>query len=400
MNRDPKTMNKWILAIVVLSVGLNDVSSGAAATAIASMMKEFPNVSITSIQLLVTLPNLIVAIVAPLYGYLCTKFQPRKLIIFGIFMFVFFGTLPAFLNDFTAILICRALLGVGSGITITADVGLINAFYQGEQKDRYIGFNQAVGCFGGIATQTLGGYLTLIDWHYAFLAYLFPIWVLILAILYMPDVPKDIETETGDITKKKMFLFKITPKVYGLVSIYLLVVIFRCMLPTNLSIVIETTGIGTSANSGIALSLFTAGAFVGGMMFGLLKKYVGIYIIATAWLFTGIGFTFFCYSNTILTIYMSTFLSGLGMGTMIPGYFARVTEIANPAWVGVAIALISSMQGFGNFIQPIVARWLILIFNQEVGYFPVAAAAVFLIAGSIIQAIYTKSKCTVKVEIS
>lgn len=390
MNRDPKTMNKWILAIVILSVGLDDVSSGAAATAIASMMKEFPDVSVTSIQLLVALPNLIVAIVAPLYGYLCTKFQPRKLIIFGLFMFVFFGALPAFLNDFKAILICRALLGVGSGITITADVGLINAFYQGEQKDRYIGFNQAVGCFGGIATQTLGGYLALIDWHYAFLAYLFPIWALILAILYMPDVPKQIETEIGDITKKKMLLFKITPKVYGLVAVYLLVVIFRCMLPTNLSIVIETTGIGTSANSGIALSLFTAGAFVGGMMFGLLKKYVGTYIIATAWLFTGIGFTFFCFSNTILTIYISTLLSGLGMGTMIPGYFARVTEIANPAWVGVAIAMISSMQGLGNFIQPVVARFLIIIFNQDVGYFPVAAAAVFLIAGSIIQAIYTK----------
>lgn len=397
MNRDPKTMNKWLLAIVVLSIGLNDVSSGAAATAIASMIKEFPEESITSIQLLVTLPNLIVALVAPFYGWLCTKFQPRKIIIFGVFMFVFFGALPAFLNNFTAILICRALLGVGSGITITADVGLVNAFYEGKQKDRYIGYNQAVGCFGGIATQTLGGYLTLINWHYAFLAYLFPVWVLILVILYLPDVPKLPENKLEKLSEKKLLLFKISPRVYGLVAVYFIVVIFRCMLPTNISIIIETTGIGTSANSGIALSIFTAGAFIGGVLFGKFKSIVGGYIIAVAWLIEGIGFALFCFSNTIFTIYASTLLAGIGMGTMIPGYFARVTEIANPAWVGLAIAMISSVQGLGNFIQPVVAKWLILIFNQKVGYFPVAVAAVFLIAGSVIIAIVNLKGKNVKI---
>jgi MFS family permease len=390
MNRNPKTMNQLLLTVVILSIGLNDVSSGAAAAAIASMMEAFPDVSITSIQLVVTLPNLIVTIVAPLYGWLCTKIQPRKIILFGVFMFILFGALPAFLNSFGAIIASRALLGIGSGITITADIALINAFFTGNKKDRLIGYNMAVGCFGGIVTQTLGGYLTLIDWRYAFLAYLFPIWVLILAFLYLPDVPKapkTVRVGTNIDNDRKWMIFKVSPRVYGLVVVYFFAVVFRCMLPTNLSIVIETTGIGNSANSGISLSIFTLGAFIGGAVFGRLKQRVGGYILPLTWLLTGIGFTLFSMSDTIPTIYASTLISGIGMGTMIPGYFARVTELADPAWVGLAISMIASVQGLGNFIQPVVGKWLILLFNQKVGYFPIAVAAVFMFVGSAILAV-------------
>ncbi|MBW8382661.1 MAG: MFS transporter [Youngiibacter sp.] len=384
MNRDPKTMNPTLLAIVLLSIGLNDVTTGAAAAAIASMIKEFPQYSVTTIQLVVTLPNIMVMFIAPMYGWLSTKFNQRKLIIFGVFAFVFFGALPSVLNNFVLIAISRALLGVGSGITIPANIASINVLYDGYNNDKLIGYDMALGCIGGIVTQMLGGYLALIGWRYAFLAYLFSIWVLVLTVMYLPDVKESEEVIKQRKANTKLLLFKVYPKVYGLILVYLSAATFRTMLPVNLSIVIETNGIGTSANSGIALSLFTAGAFIGGLVFGRLKRKLKGYTISFTWLLIGTGFLLFTMSSTILTIYLTTFISGIGMGMMIPGYFTRVTEISNPEWVGLSIALIAAVQGLGNFINPVVAGWLINIFDKKPGYFPVSAASVFLLTGGVI----------------
>ena len=81
MRRDAKTLSPFVMLITVLSVGLQDISAGAVSPAISAICQSYPSVSIGMIQMIVTLPTLAICIMAPVYGWLSNRIQPRRLII-------------------------------------------------------------------------------------------------------------------------------------------------------------------------------------------------------------------------------------------------------------------------------------------------------------------------------
>lgn len=180
MRRDAKTLSPFVMLITVLSVGLQDISAGAVSPAISAICQSYPSVSIGMIQMIVTLPTLAICIMAPVYGWLSNRIQPRRLIIYGLLLFCIGGSLPVFLNNLPLIMICRVALGVGTGITLPAALAIIPVFYEGKKRDKLIGFNQAVGSIGCIFMQQIGGYFADIDWHLSFLAYLMGLFSLVL----------------------------------------------------------------------------------------------------------------------------------------------------------------------------------------------------------------------------
>ena len=112
MRRDAKTLSPFVMLITVLSVGLQDISAGAVSPAISAICQSYPSVSIGMIQMIVTLPTLAICIMAPVYGWLSNRIQPRRLIIYGLLLFCIGGSLPVFLNNLPLIMICRVALGV------------------------------------------------------------------------------------------------------------------------------------------------------------------------------------------------------------------------------------------------------------------------------------------------
>jgi MFS family permease len=391
LNHDPKQMSAFMLKFVVLAVGVQDVSSGAAAAAIAPMIAAFPDVSPTNIQLMVTLPNLMVVFLAPIFAVLSTKIDIRKLVIFALLCFLIGGSSPVFFDSFPPIMIGRIFLGIGSGITIPAAISLIPMFWNGKEKDIMMGWHMTMGCIGGIVMQTLGGYLTVINWHYCFLAYLFPVWVLVLIILRLPNTPKEYMNAGGvqnEAIKRTPFLQRLNLKSWALVLIYFLVTVFICTMPMNISIILESEGIGNAANAGIALSLFTVGALIGGFVFGFIKSRAGGYAMALALIINGLGYAILAFGAfSVPVVYFCTLLSGFGMGMLIPSYYTRVSEIAPKVFATVSIAFIAAAQGLGNFISPQILAGVNILFKQDVGRFPVIAGAAVLIAIGVIVAV-------------
>ena len=139
MRRDAKTLSPFVMLITVLSVGLQDISAGAVSPAISAICQSYPSVSIGMIQMIVTLPTLAICIMAPVYGWLSNRIQPRRLIIYGLLLFCIGGSLPVFLNNLPLIMICRVALGVGTGITLPAALAIIPVFYEGKKRDKLIG---------------------------------------------------------------------------------------------------------------------------------------------------------------------------------------------------------------------------------------------------------------------
>lgn len=94
MKKDYTEMNPYVLAIPVLAIGLQDSASACISPAIASIAASYPDVAVSTVQLLVTLPSIAVCIVSILYGWLSVRINPRTLVVIGLSLFVIGGMAP------------------------------------------------------------------------------------------------------------------------------------------------------------------------------------------------------------------------------------------------------------------------------------------------------------------
>ncbi|MBE3581324.1 MAG: hypothetical protein IMW96_06800 [Thermoanaerobacteraceae bacterium] len=101
--------------LAIMSIGLLMMGVMAIATGLSVIAARFPEVSQTSIQLLITLPCVVIIVVTPIVGKLQEYISMKTLVLLGIICFLAGGVLPAFLTSFSLILVCRAILGIGVG---------------------------------------------------------------------------------------------------------------------------------------------------------------------------------------------------------------------------------------------------------------------------------------------
>ncbi len=387
MSRDIKKINPALLLIAVLSVGLQDVASGAVSPAIADMIAAFPQYSPAVVQTMSTLPQLSMCIVAPLYGWLSTKFQPRRLLIFGLICFIFGGAFPVFLNSMPLIMVCRLILGVGTGITMPGALAIIPVFYSGRQRDKLIGWNQAVGAIGGIVLQYLGGRLCIINWHYTFLAYLFGCIAFAMCLFVLPDIPMEKVATTADFTKKVSIWKRIPTRIYILVIFIIISSIFATMPTTNIAIFIEAQGLGNAAVTGTVMGFYVVGIFIGSVFFGPISKKLRAYAIPIALVFAGGGWLLSAFSKSLVELIIILIFAGMGTGCSLCAYIGRASEVVDLQWVAFSIGLISAAQAIGAVIHPWVIEWVSKAFNIGVGKPAIVFAGCVMLGFAVLTAI-------------
>src|SRR5665647_914225 len=159
-----------IYSVSILMMGVIGISSG-----LYVIGQHFSNVSQTSIQLLVALPSVIIIVVTPIIGKLQEIISMKTLIIFGILCFLVGGVVPALLSSFTAILVLRALLGVGVGIVQVLSVALVAAYFYGDERSKVMGQQTSAQMIGAAVMLFVSGYLATAGWNITFYVHLIAI---------------------------------------------------------------------------------------------------------------------------------------------------------------------------------------------------------------------------------
>lgn len=175
----------------VLSVSLLTVLSGAAVSpALGQIKNAFPHTSDLMIQMILTLPPLLIIPFSLLTGRLATLFPKKNILYTGLVIYVAAGVGGGLANTIPVLLIMRGLLGVGTGLIAPLSLTLIADFYEGEARADMMGKSSAVATFGGIVMPLLSGWLAVYNWRYAFGAYLVALLVFLLIFRYLPEPPK------------------------------------------------------------------------------------------------------------------------------------------------------------------------------------------------------------------
>lgn len=373
--------NKNLVTIAVMSIYFIAMGIGTITPAIQNIAEAFPQIDFTTILLVSTLPSLFIIPSTVLAGMLAgNKMRYRTLLIIGILLFVIAGTAPAFMNDFTAILISRAVFGIGLGIISPLGNALILKLFDGQERANMLGLSTIVMNIGGIVLQMLGAILCSINWHYAFLAHLLGIISLVIVLFMLPEPEREVQAAGEKI--------KMPTVIYIISLLFGIATMLNYPMLVNMSTIIITGNLGNAASAGVVLSMFTVGGMVAGAIFGKLYQYTNRFAISVGLLIVSIGAGFVYYANSLVLLTVGATLVGIGFSIVMPAVMMIIGMVVPPAGFAAASGILMAFMNLGGFVSPYYIDLLAKISGQDPVRFPIffemvvygIAAAVYTLA--------------------
>ena len=151
--------------ITVLSPSFALTSIVAVSSALAKIAEAFPDVGVSAIQLLSTLPSLI-AIAVILLSVVLSSYNPKKWIVAAsLGLMLIGGVLPLFFHArYAQLVVASVIFGLGYGGISPLTTALIHEHFPKEEQPMMLGLQSAVIGIGGVLFSFLGGKLVAIQW--------------------------------------------------------------------------------------------------------------------------------------------------------------------------------------------------------------------------------------------
>jgi len=177
--------------ILILIIGSLTVMTGAVvAPNLPDLVRQL-NLDPEIAGILVGTHFITVALSVPWFGILADRLGSLPVLIPSLIFYAAFGTGGAFMPDFQALLICRALLGVATGGLTAAGMGLLGKLYGGERRLQVLAYASGTLAIANILYPLLAGLLGFFGWRWAFGMYslALPLAALSLALLRHASAP-------------------------------------------------------------------------------------------------------------------------------------------------------------------------------------------------------------------
>ena len=157
--KTPHLDRKWLIFTVTANgTFMSTLSAGIVNIALPTMAAEF-NVSLESIQLVVSFYLLVLTSLLPVFGKLSDQFSRKWMYLGGFITFgvgAFFGALS---NSLPTMLLARGIQGIGSSAMMATSQALIAQVFHGKSRGQAFGAIGAVVAGGSLAGPAIGGAL-------------------------------------------------------------------------------------------------------------------------------------------------------------------------------------------------------------------------------------------------
>jgi len=367
---------KWKLKLTLLLVScLTIMSVITISPALPQMVTAFSNVENAAflVKLVLTLPALMIALFSPVAGRLIDRYGRLKILRLALILYAISGSAGYFLNDLYDILISRAVLGIAVGMSMTIVITLIADYFEGMERQKFVGLQIAFMSIGGILFIGLGGILSDFSWRYPFLLYLFSLVVLpfTFMFLYEPAIGKKEEKNMNIKAPRIIWML--------FVNIMLMWLIFF-LIPVQIPFHLKAIGVEKNSLVGAAIAMSTAFSALSSFSYSKIKgKLSFLFVFSIGYFLLAIGFACVSVSNTYTVVVAGMILSGLGVGVMIPNTNMWVMKITPPQIRGREIGKLTTFWFLGQFLSPIIIFPVLKILSLS-STFMVAAGVLLLIS--------------------
>ncbi|MBE6303510.1 MAG: MFS transporter [Bacteroidales bacterium] len=353
----------WSVAALTSLPGL------AVSPILGDLSKIFPGVSELEIQMLTSLPSLLIIPSMLLAGKLAECVGYTKVLLVGLVLFFLSGVLYLFSNDINELIWISALLGVGAGMIIPLSTALISRFFTGNYRTKQFGYVSAVSNLALVVATALTGYLADINWKLPFTVYLLPL----VSLVLLPGI--------ANVEKKKAFSVNCDNSEKGASGnikigvpvsnmwYYFLITYIVLIISLNLPFLLENYGY-SGDSSGVLIAVFFLAIMLPGFFIGYFKKHLGTLVRFFSLLIIAVGLAVLLAFHTLPAMVLGCFLTGFGYGIAQPLVYESTAASASPSRASLALAWVMVMNYIAILLTPFILDFFQLIFHTKSQQFP------------------------------
>jgi MFS family permease len=305
-----------------------------------------PGVAIL-VPLTLTLPALFVALFSPLAGYAADRVGRKQLLVFAMLAYAAFGTAPLWLTSLESVAVSRVGVGIAEAAIMTCCTTLLTDYYQGEQRNKYLGLQTMVSALAATAFFALGGALGSISWRTPFWLYAAS------AVIVIPMIFKLWEPARSQRTAAVR-----TPVPWRQIGAPAAVTLFGGIvfyaLIVHLPYVISGLGVADAALIGLAAAIASLATAAGAISFRFLAKLGTKNLLALAFGLAAVGLSLVSIAGNVPLAIAGAVIASAGTGVLLPTLLTWAVNGLEYQQRGRGTGIWTGTLFIGQFLTPIV----------------------------------------------
>lgn len=336
----------WSISAVISLPGL------AVSPILGDLHTIFPSSSDLEIQMLTSLPSLLIIPFVLLSGRLSVGRDKIKILMIGLSLFFGSGILYFFAHSMGALIVISCLLGIGAGIMIPLSTGFIVDYFSGEYRVKQLGYSSAINNMTLVLATMLTGYLANINWHYPFLVYTLPGGVIILSSFLRKNPPNEKNiVEPAVVNEDKIVGDIDRHKLSGLMMLYFFITYVVLVISFYLPFLIQDYKMSSSISGGM-ISLFFFAIMLPGFFLNRVIQYLRDRTTTFSLLCIAVGLLMVCFFRNVALIGVGCLLVGLGYGIMQPIIYDKTARSASAQKATLALSFVMSVNYLAIMLCP------------------------------------------------
>jgi MFS family permease len=321
-------------------------------------------------QTILTIPTLLMLIGAPLGGWAARLIGIRLCLLVSSIAYVITGAFSAATSDLPTLIAIRLLLGLSAGVASTLCTTLTAEWYEGDRRNRVLGYAHGVSTAYNIFMLLTGGWLVdAVGWRGTSVFYGFGILVFGAAWLVAPDQRK-LHTP-----HRRLKLSASLWTVFPLLFLTFILASGTCMPIMQGPFLLRSLGLLPAFYQGLAAGFVLLIATISSASYGYIQRRLGnfgVFLITIVSMAAGISLAGI--SPDLRWIGFSYLLIGLGFGLYVPVIAAVILERVSPEARAPAIGLMTSSVLMASFANPSIIAFFRQTFDLRFTFVLIGAA--------------------------
>jgi MFS family permease len=370
----------WSVSAVTSLPGL------AVSPILEDLSRIFPTASQLEVQMLTSLPSLLIIPFVLLSGWLSQHGESLKLLAVGLAIFFVSGVVCIFAKDIRLLIVAGCVMGIGAGIAVPYSTGLVVRYFTGDSRVRQLGISSAVNNLSLVLATAAVGWIATRDWHLAFTVYLLPAVSMLLLLALRGATPAPEPKESDQLRQSKIHW----KRLIGLSLLYFIITFTTLVITFYLSFLLEKYRFPQEFSS-VMISLFFLAIMLPGFALNAIIRRVRSMTIFLSLLFIVVGLLLVGTVPDIPLMMIGVILTGVGYGVLQPIIYDKTAIIAPPQLATKALSVVMTVNYVAVVVCPFVVDFVAKLMGQNRSTFPFVVSAILVALVALLSLIMRKS---------
>ena len=375
----PSTPHRETALGLLLAATLLVMAMATLSPALPGLALKFADQGPVLVPYLVSAPALSALIAAPFAGMLSDRFGHGRVMRVGSALFALCGMAGLFLDRLDLLLASRFALGLSVAMVMTSQTALIGHHFQGQARQKFLGWQVSARNAGGLIFVLLAGALSGIAPEYAFAVY--GLTLLFLPVIWQAGRPTDVAaTPRRRVDLRAPWI----GPVLGVCAVQVMILILFFVMPTQLPFALFHQGITQPWLISLSVSALMICGALAGAAYGWLTGKLGQRLTI------GLGFGLKALGFAVLLVpglgpvMVGAALIGAAYAVLMASASAIALNLAPADQRGFVMGLLASAIFLGQSLSPVVSNAVLAVSGFDTLFIAFAAVSgICALAGAV-----------------